>query len=484
VKGTLARGREVLQSREFRLLFGSRVISQLGDGLFQAVLVASVVFSPEKQSTTVGFAKATALLVVPYSVIGPFAGVFVDRWSRRRILVVTPLVRAAAMLLLLLGDPGSAPFYAGALIALSLNRLFLVTAGTVTPRLVPSEDLLVANSVATVGGTLLTIVGVFAGGLVSDAIGDTPLVIATTALWIAAAVLASAIRTSLAAAFGPGGALHEDLARVGRELADGARRLVHTPRALGPITSYAVDQFLQGLVLVMSFVVFRDRFSQGVGSFSWLVGAGAVGTFVGLATVGFLEPRLSKPRIVSIAFLVSGIPLLLIAPIITGFTVLVGSFFIGVGYAWKKIPIDTMVQQAVPDAFRGRVFAVYDVGQNMARVLAALVAVSVVTPGSVAWDVAACGAAYVLWSPVLPRWVRREPALIVRSYAGGRADEVPRTVVLAGVEESVEVERSWREDRDGQRLLCFRLRLADGTSIDVSRPEHGDRWHLDREVVA
>ena len=57
-------------------------------------------------------------------------------------------------------------------------------------------------------------------------------------------------------------------------------------------------------------------------------------------------------------------------------------------------------------------------------------------------------------------------------------------MVLAGVEESVEVERSWREDRDGQRLLCFRLRLADGTSIDVSRPEHGDRWHLDREVVA
>jgi hypothetical protein len=54
-------------------------------------------------------------------------------------------------------------------------------------------------------------------------------------------------------------------------------------------------------------------------------------------------------------------------------------------------------------------------------------------------------------------------------YAGSRADEVPRAVEMAGVEEPVEVERSWREERSGARLLCFRLRLPDGSRIEVSR---------------
>src|SRR6185436_13623637 len=102
--GTFSRGREVVRTRDFRVLFGSRICSQFADGLFQAVIVASVIFDPDKQNTAVGFAKVTALLAVPYSLIGPFAGVFVDRWRRESILRWTPVVRAAAALLLLGGE--------------------------------------------------------------------------------------------------------------------------------------------------------------------------------------------------------------------------------------------------------------------------------------------------------------------------------------------------------------------------------------------
>ncbi len=484
MKGPVQRAREALGSTDFRRLFAARIASQLGDGLFQAVIVASVVFSPEKQSTTVGFAKAIAVLVVPYSVLGPFAGVFIDRWRRRRILVLTPLLRAAAILLLLPGADAAVPFYAGALVVLSANRFFLVTAGTVTPKLVSFEDLLVANSLNSVGGTLSTIVGVAVGGLVADAFGTRTAIVLTIPLWMVASAVASTIRTNLSAARRPEGALHQELARVGGEFRDGARRLRRTPRALGPITSYTYDQFLQGLILVISFVVFRDRFQQGVGSFSFLIGASAVGGFAGMATVGWLESRMQKPTMVAVAFLVSGIPLLALSGFITGLSVVVASFFLGVGFAWKKIPIDTMVQLAVPDAFRGRVFAVYDVAQNMARVVAALVAIAVVRKGTVGIDIAVAGALMVAYAPVLPRWVRHSTSLEVRSYAGARADEQPRSVVMAGVEEPVEVERSWREDRAGVRLLCFRLRLRDGSRIEVSRPEDDGEWRLDRELPA
>src|SRR5438045_9508390 len=117
--GTLARVREVLSFRDFRQLVWLRLATQLGDGFFQAVLIGSVVFSPTKQSTTVGFAKALAILVVPYSTIGPFAGVFIDRWPRKLILVATPLVRAALAFLVIGGTTPAGPFYAGALPGLS-----------------------------------------------------------------------------------------------------------------------------------------------------------------------------------------------------------------------------------------------------------------------------------------------------------------------------------------------------------------------------
>src|SRR5205823_13337660 len=116
----------------------------------------------------------------------------------------------------------------------------------------------------------------------------------------------------------------------------------------------------------------------------------------------------------------------------------------------------------------------------LARVLAALLAIAVVRKGTVGIDIAVAGALMVAYAPVLPRWVRRSSSIEVRSYAGARADEQPRSVVLAGVEEPVEVERSWREERAGTRLLCFRLRLPDGSRIEVSRPEDGEQWRLDR----
>jgi hypothetical protein len=96
--------------------------------------------------------------------------------------------------------------------------------------------------------------------------------------------------------------------------------------------------------------------------------------------------------------------------------------------------------------------------------------------------VACAGAMLVAWIPVLRHWLARPGSLAVTMYAGGRADEVPRAVELRGVEEPVEVERSWREQRAGARLLCFRVRLPDGTRLELSREEGDDRWRLDREL--
>lgn len=483
MKGTVDRARDALRSRDFRRLFAIRLVSQSADGLFQAALVASVVFSPEKQSTTAGFAIATLVVSAPFSVIGPFTGVFIDRWSRRRILVVAPWLRAALVWLALF-DPHTTPvaFYGGVLWVLSVNRFYLATAVAVVPRLVPTDDLLMANSMATVGGTVALLAGVFVGGWAADLFGNGPVIVATGLMWIVASLVAARITSSLTPHQLPEAPVRDEVQRIAREFSDGIRRLARTPRALGPIASITIDQMGQGIVLVLSLMVFRERFREGVGSFSNLIGAGGVGVFLGILTVGKLEERFAKERIVAGSFLLGAVVLLAVSTSITGWSVLLASFAVGLTFAWKKIPIDTMVQEAIPDGVRGRVFAVYDVSYNLARIVAAFLAIPMLPHLGAAWSVALIGAAFLLWAPVLPRWVARTPELSIRFYEGGRAEEWPRSVRWGGVEERVEVQRSWREERDGERRTCYRLALQDGTVIEVSRLEPSGAWRLDREL--
>ncbi len=483
MKPTRLRAREALRSHDFRRLFAIRLVSQSADGLFQVALIASIVFDPQEQSTAVGFAIATLVVSLPFSILGPFTGVFIDRWSRRKILVVAPLLRAALAWLVLF-DPLDAPvaFYVGALWVLSVNRFFLATAIAVVPRLVPREDLLMANSMSVVGGTVALLAGVFVGGWIADLVGEAPVIALAMAQWVATSLIASRIRSPLVPHHLPEAPVRDELRRVVREFADGVLRLAHTPRALGPITSISLNQMGQGIVLVLSLFVFRDRFEQDVGSFSNLIGAGGMGVLLGILTVGALEARFTKERIVAGAFAASGLTLLAVATTISGWSVLLASFAIGLTFAWMKIPVDTMVQEAIPDGYRGRVFAVYDVAYNVARVIASFLAIPMLNHLGEAWSVAVVGLVFLAWTPVLPRWIGRIPELDLRFYAGGRADEEPHAVVWGGVEETVEVERRALEETDGVRRSRYRLRMQDGTIIDVSRIEPDGAWSLEREL--
>jgi MFS family permease len=483
VKSTRQRAREALRSDDFRRLFAIRLISQSGDGLFQAALVSSIVFNPEEQNTILGFAIATLVVSLPFSILGPFTGVFIDRWSRRKILVVAPWLRAAAVWLVLF-EPQTAPvlFFGGALWVLSVNRFYLATAQAVVPRMVPTEDLLMANSMATVGGTVALLTGVFVGGWIADLFGDVPVIAIAGVEWLVAALVATRIRSPLLPHHVPEAPVRDEIRRVAREFADGITRLAGTPRALAPITSITLDQVGQGIVLVLSLFVFRHRFGEGVGSFSNLIGAGGVGVLLGILTVGKLEERYPKEQIVARAFFAGGVVLIAVATYITGWSMLVASFAVGLTFAWKKIPVDTMVQEAIPDGYRGRVFAVYDVAYNLSRVAAAFLAIPLLNAFGEAWAVAIIGVVFILWSPVLPRWIGRIPELSIRFYEGARAEEEPRAVVWGGVEEPVEVERRSLEETDGIRRMRYRLRMLDGTVIEVSRVEPDGAWALEREL--
>jgi MFS family permease len=301
--GTLTRARSALRSGDFRKLLWIRLSGQGGDGIFQAALVASVVFSPDQQNTAKGLLAASIVTIVPFTLIGPFVGVFIDRWSRRRILTIAPLLKIAFVPLVLF-DPLQWPvkifFYAGVLAVLSINRFQLAAASAVVPRLVPADDLLIANSIATVGGTLALLVGVFVGGRIEDTIGQISVILIATTSWLVASLIAGRIGSDLAPMTIEESPelLRHAVRRIAVETWDGASTMFRTPHAIGPIASITVDQMGQGIMLTLALVVFREQLGQGVASFSNVIGAGGVGVLLGIATAGWLENRLPKERIV------------------------------------------------------------------------------------------------------------------------------------------------------------------------------------------
>ena len=477
MSGSFARARGSLRSRDFDSLLAARLTSQLADGLFQAFLIDRLVFLSASQGTAAGVARAFAVLVIPFSVVGPLAGVLIDHWSRRAILSLTPVLRPAASLWLVFLSVTGWLLYALALVIVSLDRFYLSTAGAVMPLVVPEEDLLVANSMASATGTVATFVGPVVGSQLAGPIGDRGLLVASCLLWPASAGLATRIRTDLRI---DAGALTPRLAHIPRELWRGARRLVVTPPAIGGIVSMSFDQFLFGIITVLSVVVFKEEYKEGVASYGRIIAAGGVGVVAGLLSVGWFENRLAKPRIVALAFAVGGIVCVAAAPVLAPASILVVSFVLGLVFPWKKIPVDTVVQETTPDRFRGRVFSLYDLGYSGSRVLAALAAVLLVPHLSAAAILGIVGAAYLLWTPVFPAWARRRAHVGIRFYEGAAADEEPRELVVGGERERVEVLGRWREDRDGVRTRRFRLRTPDGV-VDVAAPEGSRRWAVERE---
>lgn len=104
----------LLRFSGFRRLFAVRLLSQASDGIFQVALASTVLFSPERAPSAGAIAVAFAAILLPFTILGPFLGVFLDRWSQRRILMASNAIRVTSLLviaLLVMGDNVGWLFY-------------------------------------------------------------------------------------------------------------------------------------------------------------------------------------------------------------------------------------------------------------------------------------------------------------------------------------------------------------------------------------
>ena len=383
----------MLAEREFRRLFATRLVSQTGDGLFNAGFAAYVFFGATTFPNPAAAAEAFAVLYLPYSLIGPFAGVFIDRWSRRQILVWSALIRSV-MVAVTAGVVASGnlgvPLYIGVLAVLGVNRFFLAALSAATPHVVAEDKLVMANSVAPTSGT---IVG-FAGGILGLAvhlatggghIGSAATLLAGGALYAGAGITGMTMPRDLLGPKRdpsepqPSGVLNE-VADVARGLAAGARHLWERRKAAAAIFAIGSHRFLYGIMLLMALLLYRNYFYKGVsgnaalGHGTLVVITSAIGYGAAAIITPIVTRRLSKSAWITWLLAIGGILTGALGATFQQAAFLLAGFALGVVSQGVKICADTIVQQHVDDAYRGRVFSIYDMVFNASYVAGPAVA--------------------------------------------------------------------------------------------------------------
>jgi MFS family permease len=403
----------VLAERDFRKLFGTRLVAQTGDGIVTAAVGTYVFFNASTFPNPMAGAAAFAVLYLPYSLIGPFAGVFLDRWSRRQILVWSAPIRGALVVVtagLMVADIRSVPLYIAVLAVSAVSRFLLSALSVAIPHVTPANKLVVANAVSdTIGGMMSALGGIIALGI-NAATGDTERGAAVTMLvgggcYVAAGVVATIMPKDL---LGPSqvhrgtGQLGPDLREVAVGLVAGARYVLgqRAPRAaLGATSAYS---FLFGPLFLMTILLYRNYFfpSQVTVAESH-VGRLAVFSAVGYVCAALITPpatrRVSKQAWITLMLIGAAVVTATIGETFNETAYLAIGFLMYLTRQSVAIASVTILQEGIEDGFRGRVFAFYDMVYNAAYAIgAALFAVFMPSDGKSSVVVAVIAAGFLV----------------------------------------------------------------------------------------
>ncbi|MCX4455364.1 MFS transporter [Streptomyces sp. NBC_01728] len=385
--------RVLLRFQGFRRLLGVRLLSQGADGVYQVALAAYVVFSPEKQTSAASIASAMAVLLLPYSLVGPFAGVLLDRWRRRQVLLYGNLLRTAlacVTAVLMLSHVPDWLFYASALCVTAVNRFVLAGLSAALPRVVDPDRLVMANALSPTAGTLAATAGgglAFVVRLVASG-SDAAVVLLGAALYLCAALASLRMAPEL---LGPDPelvqpSLRTALTGTARGLVAGVRHLAEPARreAAWALLSMTLMRFCYGALTVMVLMLCRYAWSSGSDG-----GLALLGLAVGISGAGFFVAAVVTPWavgrlgpggwIVACAAVAAVLEPALGLPFDAA-PMLAAAFVLGLTTQGAKIATDTIVQSSVDDGYRGRIFSVYDVLFNVAFVGAAAVAALMLPP--------------------------------------------------------------------------------------------------------
>ena len=392
---------QLLRDPKLSRLLRVRWSGQITDGIFQSALASFVLFSPERQASAVNAAVAFAVVLLPYSIVGPFVGTLLDRFSRQRAIFFSNITRSTTLViiaLLMFNGYTGVEITVFVLVAFGVNRLILAGLSAGIPLMTPPKELISANALAVTGGSVWVVLG---GGLglgirkVLDFLAtaddaDAVIILFAAFGYLVAAVFASRLGKS---EIGPRpheivkGSFTQGLVEMRegfeflREHVDAARGIAATAVHRGGLTALTLT------ALLLERNTFNDPADSeaGLAGLSLTLSIAAVGFVIGALIAPYGVRKFGRHRWMRLSISAASVSSLFLVIDRTPVLLAITAFFTALFGQSVKVTNDALVQSKIDDYFRGRVFSVYDVVVNAAIVTGALCAAWILPLSGDSW---------------------------------------------------------------------------------------------------
>lgn len=392
---------QLLRDRKLSRLLRVRWSGQITDGIFQSALASFILFSPERQASAVNAAVAFAVVLLPYSIVGPFVGTLLDRFSRQRAILFSNLVRSGTLLVvafLIFNGYTGVEITVVVLIAFGVNRLILAGLSAGIPLMTTPKDLISANALAVTGGSVWVVLG---GGIglgirqLLDASSNADSADAIIILVGSLGYLMAALFASLLAKDEIGPRPHEivkgSFTQGLIEMREGFEFLRNHADAARGIAAIAIHRGGLTALTLAALLLERNTFNDPADSEAGLAGLSltltiaAVGFVIGALIAPIGVRKVGRHRWMRLSISAASLSALLLVIDRTPVLLAATAFFTALCGQSLKVTNDALVQSKIDDFYRGRVFAVYDVVVNFAIVSGALFAAWILPLSGDSW---------------------------------------------------------------------------------------------------
>ncbi|HWT00398.1 MAG TPA: MFS transporter [Pyrinomonadaceae bacterium] len=347
-------------NRDFRLLWLGQVVSQLGDWFDTIALYTLLNNLTEDSGRAIGLMLVARFL--PSFFVGPLSGVIADRFSRRAILIVSDVLRAAVVLgFLLVRRPDQVWLvYALTVLQLVFSTFFEPAKTAVIPSIVSGRELVAANAISSATWSVMLTLGAAFGGVVTGWLGTDAAFVLDSLTYLASALLIARVR------FPRRPARAKTKLTIGKALGvtdtvEGARYVWQRPRVLALLMvkpAWGAGGGILTLLAVFGEKIFPVAGKPAVG-IGVLYAARGIGTAIGPVLMRRIagETRANMQTGIGFAFIVGGLFYAAFG-VATGFVLAIILLMIahaGGSVVWVNSTV--LLQRAVEDDFRGRVFA-------------------------------------------------------------------------------------------------------------------------------
>jgi MFS family permease len=337
----------VLANRDFTLLWIGLLGSSVGDWI-NYVAMAALVY--QQTRSALALAALRLFHIVPILIIAPVAGVFVDRWSRKLVLVFSPAIAAVAAVGLAFFHPVVMVFCVYGAITIAL--IFFNPARTATiPNIVSAGELVPANSLTQITSTASIVLGGLAGGIVISQLGYAPAFLLNGLSFLLVAGCAALVRVPRTQLLPAGSSFRA-------EVVEGVGYLWRHAIVGLVVAAGALFVFAEATVLTLGIAFARTALHHGSAGYAEILVGFGIGSFLGAAWMIAARNRMRHDRVFAFSGIVAGLG---VAGLGLSHSVLLAAAAYGIsgfGSVASTVSGVTLLQRLVPDGVRGRIFSV------------------------------------------------------------------------------------------------------------------------------